>query len=111
MYEIGGAVVQVSQPRMPCWKLNRRWHRKDMLKRVVATGRSGWYLRVLQEGRVEAGQAVTLIERPHPGWTIAYLVHLLRRPDEGLDVKAHLAACEHLSPGWREDFAAQVEKF
>ena len=54
-YEVGTALVQVSQPRSPCRTLARRWGRPDLPKRVVQSGRSGWYLRVLRDGRVETG--------------------------------------------------------
>ena len=47
-YRIGTAVVQISQPRAPCWKLGRRWNRLDMPKLVLQSGRTGWYLRVLE---------------------------------------------------------------
>jgi MOSC domain-containing protein YiiM len=71
VYEVGSALVQVSQPRSPCRTLARRWARPDLPKRVVQSGRSGWYLRVLREGRVEAGLSLRLTERPLPEWTIA----------------------------------------
>src|SRR5688572_24480431 len=54
-YRIGTALVQISQPRAPCWKLGRRWNRPDMPKLVVQSGRTGWYLRVLEPGEVECG--------------------------------------------------------
>jgi MOSC domain-containing protein YiiM len=63
IYTVGEARVQVSQLRAPCWKLARRLNRPDIVERVIENGRSGWYLRVLQEGFVEAGQAVRLEER------------------------------------------------
>ena len=53
VYEVGEAVVQVSQPRGPCANISRRWERPDLVRRVEESGRHGWYLRVLQEGVVE----------------------------------------------------------
>jgi MOSC domain-containing protein YiiM len=70
VHEIGSARLQVSQPRSPCWKLARKWQRSDLPKRLVMTGRSGWYYRVLQEGIVETGNELRLVERPLPDWTI-----------------------------------------
>ena len=69
-YEIGTAVVQISQPRSPCWKLGRRWKRPDMPKLVVQSGRTGWYLRVIETGHVESGDLLTLVERPYPHLTV-----------------------------------------
>jgi MOSC domain-containing protein YiiM len=70
LYRVGEATVQVSQPRGPCWKIARRWRMKDLTARVDQTGRTGWYLRVLQPGFIEAGQTLELIERPYPEMTI-----------------------------------------
>ena len=69
-YRIGTALVQISQPRAPCWKLGRRWNRLDMPKLVVQSGRTGWYLRVLETGDVECGDTLTLVDRPFARWTI-----------------------------------------
>ena len=71
VYKIGEAIVQVSQPRGPCWKIARRWTMRDLTAKVEHTGRTGWYLRVLQAGLIEAGQTLELIERPKPEMTIA----------------------------------------
>jgi MOSC domain-containing protein YiiM len=99
--EIGDARLQVSQPRQPCSTLARRHQVHDMIARVHRNGRSGWYLRVLREGHLEAGQPIALVDRPHPEWTVR------RAGRVGLDRKvrredaAQLAACSALSPAWR----------
>jgi len=59
-FRIGSATVQVTQPRMPCYKLGLRFSRLDMVRRFWASGRSGSYLRVLEEGEVGAGDTVEL---------------------------------------------------
>jgi MOSC domain-containing protein YiiM len=63
VYDIGEVRVQVTTQRQPCFKLARRLERPEVVRMVVETGRSGWYLRVLKEGTVEAGQPVVLVER------------------------------------------------
>ncbi len=70
-YQIGEVRVQVSKTRGPCWKIERRWRRPGLLERVIATGRTGWYIRVLQEGHVEAGMEIRLLERGDAERTIA----------------------------------------
>jgi MOSC domain-containing protein YiiM len=105
-FTIGTAVVQISQPRAPCWKLGRRWHRLDMQKLVVQSGRTGWYLRVLQTGDVERGDALTLIERPFPRLTID-AVNAVRHSRGGtVDIEAarELANCPALAEAWRGGF-------
>ncbi|MCX6593718.1 MAG: MOSC domain-containing protein [Acidobacteria bacterium] len=72
-YEIGEAKVEVSQPRQPCWKLAQKWNRPDLPKRVVQTGRTGWYFRVLQEGEVAAGDQLKLLHRDADAPSIAQM--------------------------------------
>jgi MOSC domain-containing protein YiiM len=71
VFRAGGAVVQVTQPRQPCFKLALRFDDKQMVRAMVRSGLSGWYLRVLAPGPVEAGAPIRLIERPNPQWSIA----------------------------------------
>lgn len=66
----GSALVQVSQPRAPCYKLSLHTGRKDIGPRMIATGRSGWYLRVLEPGTVPARGLLTLVERPDGAATV-----------------------------------------
>ena len=66
IWQAGDVRFQISQPRQPCWKLGRRWRRADLPKRVVQSGRTGWYLRVLDEGTLSPGDELTLLERPQP---------------------------------------------
>jgi MOSC domain-containing protein YiiM len=103
---IGGARVQISQPRGPCWKIARRWNRPDLLERVVATGRAGWYCRVLAEGEVRAGDECTWIERPCPDATVARVAALRTDPGASLADLERYAACRWLSSGWRDRLAA-----
>jgi len=76
-YRIGTSVLRVTQPRMPCFKLALRFNDKHMLKAMIRSGRSGWYYRVLQEGTIEPGNPVELVERPNPNFPFARLVELI----------------------------------
>jgi MOSC domain-containing protein YiiM len=102
VYAVGGARVEVSQPRQPCANITHRWKQPGLTERVRATGRHGWYLRVLQEGEVCAGEALTLLERACPEWTVArafaVMSHRSKHPDEAAD----LARVPALSTAWRE---------
>lgn len=101
VFQIGPATVQVSQPRQPCWKLARRWRIRNLAARVQQTGRTGWYLRVLQEGMIEPGLPLTLIERPHPEWTIAACNAVMHQQKQDTAAARALAACPALSASWR----------
>ena len=88
VFAIGEALVQISHPRQPCNTLARRFQRHDVVALVWATARSGWYLRVMQEGHVQAGDGLLLRERPNPGWSVARVLaafyHAKRNPEEAL---------------------------
>ncbi len=108
-YAIGEALLQVSQPRQPCWKISARWRSPDLTARVEASGRTGWYLRVLREGNVAAGDAVTLLDRPHPDWSVARATRTMRRRDD-LDGAAALAALPELAASWHEWLTRRVRE-
>ncbi|HEX2217673.1 MAG TPA: MOSC domain-containing protein [Gemmatimonadales bacterium] len=99
--EVERVRFEVSHPRSPCSTLARRHQIPDMIAIVRENGRSGWYLRVLIEGPVEAGQPIRLLDRPNSGWTIrraaGAMLQRHRRPAEA----AELARCRGLSEEWR----------
>ena len=74
---VGSCLLEVSQSRQPCWKLNARFGVADMALRVQRSGRTGWYYRVLEPGEVRAGDMLRLAGRPHPEWPLSRVTHLL----------------------------------
>lgn len=112
-WSLGSAVVEVSQGRQPCWKLAERFGVPDMALRVQDSGRSGWYLRVIEPGQVAAGDTMRLLSRPHPQATVAWLMALIRdRVTDPAVLDAVLAL--PLTAPWRRLFerrreAGQVE--
>lgn len=102
VFRLGDALLQVSQGRQPCWKLNRRFGVPDMARRVQVSGRTGWYYRVLQPGIVKPDAALDLVDRLAPEWTLLrlwralYVERLNRIELEGM------AALEVLAEGWRK---------
>jgi MOSC domain-containing protein YiiM len=101
VWSLGTALLQVSQPRQPCWKLARRWQIKELATLVVANGRTGWYLRVLQEGEIEAGQPLALVERRHAAWTVSRAHRVMHHEKKQRDQAAELAALPELSRSWK----------
>jgi MOSC domain-containing protein YiiM len=106
VYAVGEAIVQVSQPRSPCWKIARRWRRPELTERVEATGRTGWYHRVLREGTVEAGQPFALLERPFPEWSIGRVAATARNRKADPAAAAELRQVRALSATWRQGLAS-----
>ena len=75
-WRVGGAVVQVTQPRFPCWKLGLRMNDSRFTKRFLDAGRAGAYLSVVQEGVVAAGDEVVRISRPGHSLTVGLVAYL-----------------------------------
>lgn len=106
---IGTARLQVAQPRGPCWKLVRKFRREDLVERVLANGCTGWYLRVLQPGAVQAGDRVAVVERPFPALSIAAVNRLLyERPVDAAMARA-LVDCPLATPSLRQRVARLLD--
>ncbi len=99
--DLGAVTLQVTQPRQPCATLARRHQVPDMIAIVRQNGRSGWYLRVLAGGPVEAGQAIRLAERPNPAWTVRRAAHAYMARERNPADAMELSACVGLSEGWK----------
>jgi MOSC domain-containing protein YiiM len=74
-WRIGSVLLEVSEPRFPCWKLGVRFGDPLMLKRFALERRTGTYLRIVEEGTLEAGDRVERISRPEHDLTIAGFAH------------------------------------
>lgn len=109
VYQFGEAIIQVSQPRRPCWKPARRFKVVDFALRIQNTGRTGWYYRVLQEGFVQEKQEMTLMERPYPKWTIANCNEVMYIKKDDVDLARELAACEFLAPNWKKTLTKRLK--
>ncbi|MCC6391215.1 MAG: MOSC domain-containing protein [Bryobacterales bacterium] len=103
IYSLGAAVVQVSQPRRPCWKQARRWRIPDLVVRMIRSCRPGWYLRVLEEGDVQPGRLLELRERPHPAWPVSRAHHVMHFEKTNPAAAAELADCAALSGSWKSE--------
>ncbi|QXF11647.1 MULTISPECIES: MOSC domain-containing protein [Sphingopyxis] len=102
-YRLGSALVEISQGRQPCWKLGHRFGIATLPATVVTSRRGGWYYRVIEDGAVGAGDALELMERPLPDWSVERVFHLLiggagKREPAALRA---LAAMDLLAANWR----------
>lgn len=79
-WRVGDALLEITQARQPCWKLNERFGVPDMARRAQRARRTGWYYRVVEEGALWAGASMVLQARPLPEWPLARLLDLLYRP-------------------------------
>jgi MOSC domain-containing protein YiiM len=106
----GDALLQVAQPRIPCYRLGIRSRRPHILKRFVETGRTGWYLRVIQPGDVPVAGPIHLVERDAASVTVRD-GHLARLPGERIiSEMERVAAVEALAESWRGMIRDLIER-
>ncbi|MCA0210042.1 MAG: MOSC domain-containing protein [Proteobacteria bacterium] len=112
-FRLGTALVEVSQARQPCWKLDHRFQARGVMAQVVKTRRTGWYYRVLEPGEVRAGDTLDLVDRPWPEWSLASLFALLiggEAKDRPADLRA-LRDVPVLAETWKVRRAKLAEQF
>ena len=105
-WAIGTAVLEVSEPRLPCWKLNVRMGDDSFVRRFNAAGRPGAYLRIVEGGVLRAGDSITVVHVPEHGVTVAEVARI-RRSRAGADV---LLAVDSLSDEWKQWAARAVSR-
>lgn len=109
-FRVGSAEVKVTQPRMPCYKLAIRFERNDIIKRFLVSERTGFYLSVLKEGEVGAGDEFELLERNTSDVMVADVVRLYSSDKHDVDLLRHAIASESLPNSWREHFRERLRK-
>ena len=103
-FEIGEVILQVSQPRQPCWKLARKFNQVKLPFWVQKTSKTGWYFRVIQEGIVEAFNEIKLLERVNPAWSIEAANRLMYSTSRDKNQIRAILNCPELSTSWRKTF-------
>ena len=109
-FRIGEATVMATEPRMPCYKLGLRFGRTDIIKRFLASERSGFYLAVLQEGEVGAGDEIELIEQNKSGVRVSDVTRLYVSDKSNTDLLRRAIGTEALPESWRSYFQHQLQK-
>jgi MOSC domain-containing protein YiiM len=106
-WRVGTVVLEVSQPRSPCFKLGIRQGDQRFVRRFAAADRPGAYLRIVEPGVVAAGDEVTLLERPGHGLTVAEVARIFHRDDHEADRLLELPA---LAGSWRDWAESRVAR-
>ena len=109
-FQIGSAIVEVSQPRQPCWKLARRWDCKALTPEVQRTGKTGWYLRVIQPGEARAGETFQPVaDGPVSSeWTIAAANKVMHEAETPKKRIQELVSVTALSQSWKEQLSKRL---
>jgi MOSC domain-containing protein YiiM len=109
-FSVGTAVVAVTEPRMPCYKLGIRFGRTDVIRKLLQSERTGFYLSVLQEGEVAPGDQIDLIEKSKTSVSISDVTRLYSSDRSNADLLRRAIATEGLPESWRAYFEHQLEK-
>ena len=105
---IGTALLVVTQPRVPCYKLTIRFDRDDMIKRFIASHTSGFYLAVLEEGELEAGSPIEIVDRDPATVSVADINRLYYGDSNDAGLLRRAVSVEALPQGWRDYFLQKV---
>lgn len=109
-FRIGAAEVMVTQPRLPCYKLGIRFGRSDIIKRFLVSERTGFYVSVLQEGDIAAGDDFELISRDDNAVRVVDITRLYSRDKHNADLLRRAIAVEALPESWRDYFRKRLAK-
>ncbi len=109
-FRIGTARVAVTEPRMPCYKLGIRFGRADMVKRFLRSERTGCYVRVLEEGLVEAGDRITPLKRHPKRVPVKDITRLYTSERQNIELLTRAIGVDALGESWRGYFRHQLEK-
>jgi MOSC domain-containing protein YiiM len=107
-FTIGTAEVTVTQPRIPCFKLNLKFDRHDMAKRFLASRRSGFYLRVLRVGEVGPGDEIVRIHQDENRVSISDALRIYLHEPNSNELLRRALQVEYLSASWREHFRQNI---
>ena len=110
-FQIGSAIVMVTEPRMPCYKLGIRFGRSDIIKRFLASERTGFYLSVLQEGEVGAADQIKIIEQAKDSVRVSDITRLYGRDKNNRELLRRATQVTALPESWRDYFQQRIDKF
>ena len=109
-FRVGEAEVMATEPRMPCYKLGIKFGRADIIKRFLASRRTGFYFAVKREGRVAAGDTVESIGRQQQAISVADITRLYVFQKNDLETLRRAVEVEALPENWKGYFQHQIEK-
>jgi len=110
-FRVGTAEIMVTEPRMPCYKLGLKFGRADIVKRFLASRRTGFYFAVLKEGEVEAGATMEPLSQNENGITVADITRLYAFEKDDLTTLRRVVQLEALPQDWRGYFRHQLEQY
>ena len=111
LLRVGSAVLRVTQPRMPCYKLQLRFNRDDMIKRFLVSGRTGFYFSVIDPGEVGTGSKLEIMDRDPNRVTISDMVRLYLGQARDFDLLQRATNVRSLPENWRTQLLLRAQNW
>ncbi|ALG69191.1 MOSC domain-containing protein [Beggiatoa leptomitoformis] len=102
IFQVGQAILQVSQPRSPCWKINHKFGLEQISMFIQQQNITGWYYRVLQTGYIQAGDKLLLVERPNADLTLAHFWNCVLEHRPAIAIIESISLAIGLAPQWQQ---------
>lgn len=109
IHQIGTAILQVSQPRKPCWKISRRWNHKGFTHEIFTSGLTGWYYKVLQEGMIRPHDEVCVMKQETPQISILEANNAFREPENYRQMLETILDIPSLAPSYNESILKRLK--
>lgn len=109
IYQLGESMIEVTQPRRPCWKPARRLRDIELAKKIEQSGRTGWYYRVRVSGRIKRGDQFILLERKYPHWTMEKINDVLYKYTDNIGLMENLRDVDILPVSFKETLNKRLQ--
>lgn len=109
VHQIGTAILQVSQPRKPCWKISRRWNHKAFTNEIFTSGLTGWYYKVLQEGLIGSDDEIKVIQQKTPQISILKANEAFREPEKYKSILETILDIPSLASSYQESIVKRLK--
>lgn len=110
VYRVGTTELRVTEPRLPCFKLAMRFRRESMIPRMLESRRTGFYLGVVREGRLRAGDRIELVSRDPARLSVDDVVRLTATDPDDAETLRRALACDTLPESWKTRFRRRLEE-
>ena len=108
---VGSTRLQISQGRQPCWKLNLHTENPNLAAAFQKSGKTGWYYRVLETGKINTGDDMQVVERPCPEWNLREVILARFNPRLEPETALQLSQLTELAEPWRASFAKKADRY
>ncbi|MCS3432171.1 MOSC domain-containing protein [Klebsiella sp. BIGb0407] len=109
IFRVGSALLQLSWGRVACGTMAERLHDPDAPELMHQQSRNGWFYRVLQMGEIQAGNIITLVERPHSDWPLSRVQKIIFNPDASVGDLEALSKLNLLAAAWKNEVQARLD--